>query len=96
MKNSKSLSELPFLQDVVKQVSIKGLSKTINMHYQHEVQEQKIKKEEARLEARRKQLWEMRPENRESARSHVKSEHKEEKTDSKFRFNQKKFSFAIS
>jgi len=81
MKNSKSLSELPYLQDVVKHVSIKGLSKTINLHFQHEVQEQKIKKEEARQEARRKQLWDMRPENRESARPHAKNEHKEEKTE---------------
>jgi len=79
-KHSMSLSELPFLQDVVKQVSVKGLSKTVNMHFQHELAEQKIKKEEARLEARRKQLWEMRPENRESARPGAKGEGKEDKT----------------
>jgi len=77
-KNSMSLSELPFLQDVVKQVSVKGLNKTVNLHFQHELAEQKIKKEEARLEARRKQLWEMRPENRESARPRVKGEDKED------------------
>ena len=68
MQGSKSLSELPYLNDVVRQVAVKGLNKSINYQLAKDMEEKNLAAEQAWQEARLKRIQDLRPENRPTAR----------------------------